>query len=160
MGQDFIARERKFHLLQLRRETSSAFFLSCWAQVSPLYATRQCVFIQSVQPFDLGVLLLPTLFLFLDLLLCVSFSLSEPSVMDRLIALEKLMMSHQDKARLSMQKEVAESRKEIQVKMHNYIKAQVCSSQWLMETLRGETRNLATLLFLFSINHFVYQMSK
>lgn len=70
------------------------------------------------------------------------------------------MMSHQDKARLSMQKEVAESRKEIQVKMHNYIKAQVCSSQWLMETLRGETRNLATLLFLFSINHFVYQMSK
>ncbi|XP_058476535.1 kinesin-like protein KIF22 [Solea solea] len=41
-------------------------------------------------------------------------SLSEPSVMDRLIALEKLMMSCQDKDRSSMLKDVAQSRKEIQ----------------------------------------------
>lgn len=41
-------------------------------------------------------------------------SLSEPSVMDRLIALEKLMMSCQDKDRLGMLKDVAQSRKEIQ----------------------------------------------
>lgn len=41
-------------------------------------------------------------------------SLSEPSVMDRLIALEKLMMNCQDKDRLSMLKDVAQSRKEIQ----------------------------------------------
>ncbi|XP_071318104.1 kinesin-like protein KIF22 [Trachinotus anak] len=41
-------------------------------------------------------------------------SLSEPSVMDRLIALEKLMMSCQDKDRTSMLKDVAQSRKEIQ----------------------------------------------
>ncbi|KAM9816760.1 kinesin-like protein KIF22 [Neosynchiropus ocellatus] len=39
---------------------------------------------------------------------------TEPSVMDRLIALEKLMMSCQDKDRLSMLKDVAQSRKEIQ----------------------------------------------
>ncbi|KAI3365687.1 hypothetical protein L3Q82_010770 [Scortum barcoo] len=39
---------------------------------------------------------------------------SEPSVMDRLIALEKLMMSCQDKDRLGMLKDVAQSRKEIQ----------------------------------------------
>ncbi|XP_008300735.1 kinesin-like protein KIF22 [Stegastes partitus] len=39
---------------------------------------------------------------------------SEPSVMDRLIALEKLMMSCQDKDRISMLKDVAQSRKEIQ----------------------------------------------
>lgn len=41
-------------------------------------------------------------------------SLAEPSVMDRLIALEKLMMSCQDKDRLNMLKDVAQSRKEIQ----------------------------------------------
>ncbi|KAM7370829.1 hypothetical protein PAMP_010345 [Pampus punctatissimus] len=41
-------------------------------------------------------------------------SLSEPSVMDRLIALEKLMMSCQDKDRLNVLKDVAQSRKEIQ----------------------------------------------
>ncbi|GAA6214209.1 kinesin-like protein KIF22 [Lates japonicus] len=41
-------------------------------------------------------------------------SLSEPSVMDRLIALEKLMMSCQDKDRTGMLKDVAQSRKEIQ----------------------------------------------
>lgn len=41
-------------------------------------------------------------------------SLSEPSVMDRLIALEKLMMSCQEKDRLGMLKDVAQSRKEIQ----------------------------------------------
>lgn len=41
-------------------------------------------------------------------------SLAEPSVMDRLIALEKLMMSTQDKDRLTMLKDVAQSRKEIQ----------------------------------------------
>ncbi|XP_055005991.1 kinesin-like protein KIF22 [Boleophthalmus pectinirostris] len=41
-------------------------------------------------------------------------SLAEPSVMDRLIALEKLMMSCQDKDRLTMLKDVAQSRKEIQ----------------------------------------------
>ncbi|XP_028286908.1 kinesin-like protein KIF22 [Parambassis ranga] len=41
-------------------------------------------------------------------------SLSEPSVMDRLIALEKLMMGCQDKDRLSVLKDVAQSRKEIQ----------------------------------------------
>lgn len=41
-------------------------------------------------------------------------SLSEQSVMDRLIALEKLMMSCQDKDRLGMLKDVAQSRKEIQ----------------------------------------------
>lgn len=41
-------------------------------------------------------------------------SSSEPSVMDRLIALEKLMMSCQDKDRLGMLKDVAQSRKEIQ----------------------------------------------
>nr|XP_019965547.1 PREDICTED: kinesin-like protein KIF22 [Paralichthys olivaceus]XP_019965548.1 PREDICTED: kinesin-like protein KIF22 [Paralichthys olivaceus] len=41
-------------------------------------------------------------------------SLSEPSVMDRLIALEKLMMSCQDKNSNSMLKDVAQSRKEIQ----------------------------------------------
>ncbi|KAJ0060621.1 hypothetical protein NL108_016592, partial [Boleophthalmus pectinirostris] len=40
--------------------------------------------------------------------------LAEPSVMDRLIALEKLMMSCQDKDRLTMLKDVAQSRKEIQ----------------------------------------------
>ncbi|KAK2884811.1 kinesin-like protein KIF22 [Channa argus] len=40
--------------------------------------------------------------------------LAEPSVMDRLIALEKLMMSCQDKNRLDMLKDVAQSRKEIQ----------------------------------------------
>ncbi|XP_070707550.1 kinesin-like protein KIF22 [Pempheris klunzingeri] len=39
---------------------------------------------------------------------------TEPSVMDRLIALEKLMMSCQDKDKLSMLKDVAQSRKEIQ----------------------------------------------
>ncbi|XP_026207580.1 kinesin-like protein KIF22 isoform X2 [Anabas testudineus] len=39
---------------------------------------------------------------------------SEPSVMDRLIALEKLMMSCQDKDRINMLKDVAQSRKEIQ----------------------------------------------
>lgn len=41
-------------------------------------------------------------------------SLAEPSVMDRLIALEKLMMNCQDKDRLNMLKDVAQSRKEIQ----------------------------------------------
>ncbi|KAM6897893.1 kinesin-like protein KIF22 [Xenentodon cancila] len=41
-------------------------------------------------------------------------SFSEPSVMDRLIALEKLMMSCQEKERLSVLKDVAQSRKEIQ----------------------------------------------
>ncbi|XP_031699292.1 kinesin-like protein KIF22 isoform X2 [Anarrhichthys ocellatus] len=41
-------------------------------------------------------------------------SLSEPSVMDRLIALEKLMMNCQDKDERSMLKDVAQSRKEIQ----------------------------------------------
>uniref|UniRef100_UPI0037E7D403 kinesin-like protein KIF22 n=1 Tax=Semicossyphus pulcher TaxID=241346 RepID=UPI0037E7D403 len=41
-------------------------------------------------------------------------SLSDPSVMDRLIALEKLMMSCQDKDRFGMLKDVAQSRKEIQ----------------------------------------------
>ncbi|KAM4715424.1 kinesin-like protein KIF22 [Anableps anableps] len=41
-------------------------------------------------------------------------SLSEPSVMDRLMALEKLMMSCQDKDRQSVLKDVAQSRKEIQ----------------------------------------------
>ncbi|KAM8837898.1 kinesin-like protein KIF22 [Spinachia spinachia] len=41
-------------------------------------------------------------------------SLPEPSVMDRLIALEKLMMSCQDKDKLGMLKDVAQSRKEIQ----------------------------------------------
>uniref|UniRef100_A0A3B4ANE9 Kinesin-like protein n=1 Tax=Periophthalmus magnuspinnatus TaxID=409849 RepID=A0A3B4ANE9_9GOBI len=41
-------------------------------------------------------------------------SLAAPSVMDRLIALEKLMMSCQDKDRLNMLKDVAQSRKEIQ----------------------------------------------
>ncbi|XP_054623788.1 kinesin-like protein KIF22 [Dunckerocampus dactyliophorus] len=41
-------------------------------------------------------------------------SLSEPSVMDRLIALEKLMMSCQDKDSVNMLKHVAQSRKEIQ----------------------------------------------
>lgn len=41
--------------------------------------------------------------------------------MDRLIALEKLMMSCQDKDRLGMLKDVAQSRKEIQVIMHTYI---------------------------------------
>lgn len=50
--------------------------------------------------------------------LFVSLSPSEPSVMDRLIALEKLMMSCQDKDRLAMLKDVAQSRKEIQVMMH------------------------------------------
>ncbi|XP_029311596.1 kinesin-like protein KIF22 [Cottoperca gobio] len=39
---------------------------------------------------------------------------SEPSVMDRLIALEKLMMNCGDKDKLSMLKDVAQSRKEIQ----------------------------------------------
>ncbi|XP_062234529.1 kinesin-like protein KIF22 [Platichthys flesus] len=43
-----------------------------------------------------------------------SDSLSEPSVMDRLLALEKLMMSCQDKDRNSMLNDVAQSRKEIQ----------------------------------------------
>ncbi|KAM3592010.1 uncharacterized protein V6R79_011336 [Siganus canaliculatus] len=43
-----------------------------------------------------------------------SHSLSEPSVMDRLIALEKLMMSCQEKDRLGMLKDVAQSRKEIE----------------------------------------------
>lgn len=43
-----------------------------------------------------------------------SHSLAEPSVMDRLIALEKLMMNCQDKDRLNMLKDVAQSRKEIQ----------------------------------------------
>ncbi|XP_047464478.1 kinesin-like protein KIF22 [Mugil cephalus] len=43
-----------------------------------------------------------------------SYSLSEPSVMDRLIALEKLMMTCQDKDRLDVLKDVAQSRKEIQ----------------------------------------------
>lgn len=42
-------------------------------------------------------------------------SLSEPSVMDRLIALEKLMMCCQDKDGLGMLKDVAQSRREIQV---------------------------------------------
>lgn len=41
-------------------------------------------------------------------------SLTEPSVMDRLNALEKLMMSCQDKDRLNILKDVAKSRKEIQ----------------------------------------------
>ncbi|XP_014902454.1 kinesin-like protein KIF22 [Poecilia latipinna] len=41
-------------------------------------------------------------------------SLSEPSVMERLIALEKLMMSCQDRNRQSVLKDVAQSRKEIQ----------------------------------------------
>lgn len=41
-------------------------------------------------------------------------SLSEPSVMERLIALEKLIMSCQDKDSQSVLKDVAESRKEIQ----------------------------------------------
>uniref|UniRef100_A0A8C6UMI6 Kinesin-like protein n=1 Tax=Neogobius melanostomus TaxID=47308 RepID=A0A8C6UMI6_9GOBI len=41
-------------------------------------------------------------------------SFAEPSVMDRLIALEKLMMNCQDKDRLDMLKDVAQSRKEIQ----------------------------------------------
>lgn len=41
-------------------------------------------------------------------------SVAEPSVMDRLIALEKLMMNCQDKDRLNMLKDVAQSRKEIQ----------------------------------------------
>lgn len=41
-------------------------------------------------------------------------SSSDPSVMDRLIALEKLMMSCQEKDRLSMLKDVAQYRKEIQ----------------------------------------------
>lgn len=41
-------------------------------------------------------------------------SLAEPSVMERLIALEKLMMNCQDKDRLNMLKDVAQSRKEIQ----------------------------------------------
>ncbi|XP_037610514.1 kinesin-like protein KIF22 [Sebastes umbrosus] len=39
---------------------------------------------------------------------------SEPSVMERLIALEKLMMNCQDKDKLGMLKDVAQSRKEIQ----------------------------------------------
>lgn len=43
--------------------------------------------------------------------------------MDRLIALEKLMMSCQEKDRLGMLKDVAQSRKEIQVIMHTYVKA-------------------------------------
>lgn len=38
--------------------------------------------------------------------------------MDRLIALEKLMMSCQDKDQLSMLKDMAQSRKEIQVSLH------------------------------------------
>lgn len=42
--------------------------------------------------------------------------------MDRLLALEKLMMNCQDKDRLGMLKDVAQSRKEIQVKTHTYIK--------------------------------------
>lgn len=41
-------------------------------------------------------------------------SVAEPSVMDRLIALEKLMMSCQDKDPLNMLQDVAQSRKEIQ----------------------------------------------
>lgn len=41
-------------------------------------------------------------------------SLSEPSVMDRLIALEKQMMSCKDKDRVNMLKDVAQYRKEIQ----------------------------------------------
>lgn len=41
-------------------------------------------------------------------------SLTEPSVMDRLIALEKLMISCQDKDRVSVLNHVAQSRKEIQ----------------------------------------------
>lgn len=38
--------------------------------------------------------------------------------MDRLIALEKLMMSCQDKDQLGMLKDMAQSRKEIQVSLH------------------------------------------
>lgn len=38
--------------------------------------------------------------------------------MDRLIALEKLVMNCQNKDRLSVTKDVAQSRKEIQVKWH------------------------------------------
>lgn len=38
--------------------------------------------------------------------------------MDRLIVLEKLMMSCRDKDRLGMLKDVAQSRKEIQVSLH------------------------------------------
>uniref|UniRef100_A0A3Q3J1D1 Kinesin-like protein n=1 Tax=Monopterus albus TaxID=43700 RepID=A0A3Q3J1D1_MONAL len=41
-------------------------------------------------------------------------SLAEPSVMDRLIALEKLMMSCQEKERIGVLKDIAQSRKEIQ----------------------------------------------
>ncbi len=63
--------------------------------------------------------------------LFVSFSPSEPSVMDRLIALEKLMMSCQDKDRLGMLNDVAQSRKEIQVKTHTYIKTWVYPPGWL-----------------------------
>lgn len=39
--------------------------------------------------------------------------------MDRLIVLEKLMMSCQDKDRLGMLKDVAQSRKEIQVSLRS-----------------------------------------
>lgn len=51
--------------------------------------------------------------------LVLSFSLAAPSVMDRLIALEKLMMSCQGKDRSSVLNDVAQSRKEIQVNTLN-----------------------------------------
>lgn len=47
--------------------------------------------------------------------------------MDRLIALEKLMMSCQDKDGLSMLKDVAQSRKEIQVS-HSTLVKKMCST--------------------------------
>lgn len=63
------------------------------------------------------------------------FSSSDPSVMDRLIALEKLMMSCQQKNRLGMLKDVAQSRKEIQVMTHPDTTADIflarCLNTWL-----------------------------
>ena len=46
------------------------------------------------------------------------------------------MMSCKDKDRIGMLKDVAQYRKEIQVKTHTYIRARVSSSQLLIETLR------------------------
>ncbi|XP_041830113.1 kinesin-like protein KIF22 [Melanotaenia boesemani] len=66
-------------------------------------------------------------------------SLSEPSVMERLIALEKLMMSCQDKDRLSVLKDVAESRKEIQELKEKQREFE--SKAMLLNHLAGEKSN-------------------
>ncbi|KAF7659519.1 hypothetical protein LDENG_00296010 [Lucifuga dentata] len=69
------------------------------------------------------------------------YSLSEPSVLDRLIALEKLMMGCQDKDRLNMLEDVAQSRKEIQElkeKQREFERKAKLFSQQANEELTGE----------------------